>query len=197
VGDFVFTMEDDDQNGIYDSIYKKLLKQNIIYFNGEINNDTIDYIAVPILMKNAEEMNTPTDELQPLTIWLNSYGGNADQALYLVGLIQNSRIPIHVKVLSVAASAGLYITLACHFRVASKNSLFLLHKGSYSFDGNAGEVEDAMGYYKNVADKKFTELIINRSKLTLSKLKAIRRTELYVLGEDALKEYGFIDEIVD
>lgn len=182
-------------DGIYDDLYKQLLKHRILYLNSEIDESTIDYIASPILIKNIEEADIPENELKPLTIWLNSYGGNIDPCLYLIGLIQESRIPIHCKVLSVAASAGLYLALACKHRVASKMSVFLLHKGSYSLGGSASEVEDVLDFYKGEVDEIIVDLILNRTKLTKEELKKIRRNETYVLGSKAL-EMGFIDELV-
>jgi ATP-dependent Clp protease, protease subunit len=182
-------------DGIYDELYKKLWKQRILYLNSEIDDSTIDYIATPILLKNIEEQNIPEDKLEPITLWINSPGGDANVGLYMIGLIQESRIPIHCKVLSLAASAALYICLACKHRVASRNSILLLHKGSYSIGGNANEVEDVLEFYKGDVDNKFSDLIINRSNLTKEELKKIRRNETYVLGEKAL-EMGFIDELV-
>lgn len=182
-------------DGIYDELYKKLWKQRILYLNGGIDDSTIDYIATPILIKNIEELDIPEDKLKPITIWINSPGGDANVGLYMIGLIQESRIPIHCKVLSLAASAALYMVMACKYRIGSKNSIYLLHKGSYSIGGNANEVEDVLDFYKGEVDNKFSELIVNRTNLTKEELKKIRRNETYVLGEKAL-EMGFIDEIV-
>ena len=182
-------------DGIYDDLYKQLWKQRILYLNGEIDENIIDYIATPILIKNIEEQDLSEDKLKPITIWVNSYGGNADVGLYMINLIQESRIPIHAKVLSVAASAALYLTIACKYRTASRNSIFLLHKGSYSIGGNASEVEDVLEFYKGEVDNKIVELILSRTNVSKEELKKIRRNETYCLGEKAL-EYGFIDEII-
>ena len=101
------TMSSDD---MYNDLYKQLWNSRILYLNGEIDDSTIDYICTPILIKNIEEKDIADDQLKPITIWVNSYGGSADVGLYIINLIQNSRIPIHAKVLSVAASAALYLT---------------------------------------------------------------------------------------
>lgn len=195
MGEILLDLKTLSSDGIYDDLYKQLWKQRILYLNGEIDESIIDYIAMPILIKNLEEQDLPEDKLRPITIWINSYGGSADVALYMIGLIQESRIPIHAKILSVAASAALYLSIACKHRVASKNSIFLLHKGSYSIGGNASEVEDVMEFYKGEVDNKIVELILNKTKVTQDQLKKIRRNETYVLGEKAL-EMGFIDEII-
>jgi len=187
------TMSSDD---MYNDLYKQLWNSRILYLNGEIDDSTIDYICTPILIKNIEEKDIAENELKPITIWVNSYGGSADVGLYIINLIQNSRIPIHAKVLSVAASAALYLTIACKYRTASEHSILLLHKGSYSVGGNANEVEDVMEFYKGEVDSKIVELILNKTKVTKDELKKIRRNETYMLGNKAL-EMGFIDEIVN
>lgn len=181
---------------LYNELYKKLWKQRILYFNNEIDDNTIDYIAMPIILQNMEEANISEKELKPITIYLNTYGGSIDACLYLIDIIQKSRIPIHVRVLSIAASAGLYITLACKYRTASENSVLLLHKGSYSMGGNAAAVEDAMDFYKGEVDDKIVKLILEKTKLTPEQLTKIRRNELYVLGQEAKDVYGFLDEII-
>lgn len=180
---------------ITESLYKNLLENRIIYLNDEISEFTIDMVAMPILMMNELEKDIPTEKLRPLIIYMNSYGGSADACSYLIEVIENSRIPIHCKVLSMAASAGLYITIACHKRYGSKNSIYLLHKGSIQLRGNMGEAEDIMDFYKEEIGSIFDDLIIRRTKITKEELKKIRRKETYCLGEKAL-EYGFIDEIV-
>lgn len=181
---------------VTEALYKDLLQKRIIYFNDDVSDFTIDMVAMPILMMNELEKDIPEDKLKPITIYMNSYGGSADACTFLIEVIENSRIPIHCKVLSMAASAGLYITIACHKRMANKNSIFLLHKGSIRFGGNMGEAEDIMDFYKQEIGDIFDDLIIRRTKITKEELKKIRRKETYCLGEQAL-EYGFIDEIVD
>jgi ATP-dependent Clp protease protease subunit len=192
----LINLSEHDSVGLGERFYQQLFDKRIIYYNGDIDESTIDLIAIPILAKNIDEADIPEDKLEPITIWLNSYGGNSDVALFLINVIENSRIPIHVRVLSVAASAGLYLIIACKRRYASKNTIFLLHKGSYSLGGNANAVEDAMDFYKGQVDAVIVDLILRKTKITETELKKIRRNELYTLAEDACKTYGFIDEII-
>jgi len=182
---------------LFETLYKEMLDKRILYINDDISDMTIDMVAVPILLLNEAEKDIPVEKLKPITIWLSSYGGSADACSFTVETIENSRIPIHCKVLSIAASAGLYITVACHKRIASKNSIFLLHKGSISL-GNAsmGEAEDLIAFYKDEVGGIFDDLILRRTKIKADELKKIRRNETYCLAQDALEKYGFIDEIV-
>lgn len=182
--------------GVTGQLYGDLLKKRIIYINEDVTEKWVDKVTMQIILLNIEEANIPREELKPITIYLNSYGGCADTCLHLIQVIEESRIPIHVRVLSIAASAGLYITLACHHRIGYKNSIFLLHKGSISVGGNAGAAEDTMDFYKEQVQAKFDDLVIRRTKISEDKLKEIRRNETYCLGQEALDEYGFIDALI-
>ena len=191
-------LKDFKTGSIYEEIYKKLWQEKrILYLNAEIDDNTIDMIATPILLQNELEKDIPESELKPITIWLGSYGGSADACAFLVEVIEKSRIPIHARILYVAASAGLYLAIACKHRVANNNSIFLLHKGSISLgQTNMGEAEDLISFYKDEVGKLFDDLIIRRTKITAEELKKIKRNETYCLAKSALEVYGFIDEIV-
>lgn len=186
----------DESSSIYEKLYFSLLKNRIIYLNGDIDDNTVDMVTMQIILANEKENNIPVEDLKPITIYLNTRGGDIDPTIHLVQVIQDSRIPIHVRVLAMAASAGLYITIACKHRMAYKNSIMLLHKGSIFVGGNTASAEDTMSFYKDTVQQKFDDLIIERTKITKAQLKNIRRNETYCLGQEALDKYGFIDEIL-
>jgi ATP-dependent Clp protease protease subunit len=183
-------------NSIYEKLYQDLLKNRIIYINDDIDDYCFDTVVVPILKMNEDEKDTPVEELKPITLWINTSGGSADVCVAIVSAIENSRIPIHARVIGRACSAGLYITIACKHRMAQKDAMFLLHKGSIRFDGNTGEAEEMMDFYQKEVQKRFDDLIIRRTKLTEKDLKKIRRNETYVMSLDAKEKFGFIDEIL-
>jgi ATP-dependent Clp protease protease subunit len=181
---------------IYEKMYNELLDDRIIYLNNDIDENTVDMVTMQIIIANKREKDLPEDKLKPITIYLNSYGGSADVCLHAIEVIEKSRIPIHARVLSVAASAGLYMLLACKYREAYKNTVFLLHKGSIQLSGNMGEAEEIMDFYKGEVQNILDDLVTRRTKITPEQLKKIRRSETYCLGKDALETYGFIDEII-
>ena len=192
IGELLSTM---NTPNVYEETYRRLWKNRIIYFNSDIDTSILENLVVPILLLNEEEKDIPVEKLKPITIWISSYGGCANETVYACEIIKKSRIPIHSKVLAIAASAGLYLNLACHWRTASRNSIFLLHKGSLSLAGNSSEVEDTVDFYKDKIDGIITKLILETTKLTDEDLKKIRRAETYAMGDEALEKYGFIDEL--
>lgn len=186
----------DDGETLYEKIYAELLKDRIIYLNNDIDDNTVDMVTMQILTANEREKNIKDEDLEPIWIYINTCGGSPDVVLHLIQVIEESRIPIYGKVLSIAASAGLYLIVACKHRVSFKNSVHLLHKGSITIAGNFGEAEDLMEFYKGEVQDKLDDLLLRRTKITAEKLKEIRRNETYCLGQKALEEYGFIDEII-
>lgn len=183
------------QDNLYDKMYVELLKKRIIFINQAIDDSVIDMVTMPIILKNIEEANVAEDKLQPLTIYLNTDGGDVVVANHLIEVIQKSRIPIHVRVLAKACSAGLLITLACKHRTASKESVFLLHDGSCLVSGSAGKARDTMDFFDDL-DGKIKELVITRTKIDETEYKKLERKEIYCFGQEALEKYGFIDELV-
>lgn len=189
-------MGTDERNPLYERLYSSLLQHRIIYLNEDITDTVVDLVTMQIILANEKEKDIPKQELKPITIYLNTRGGDVDPTLHLIQVIQESRIPIHVRVLAIAASAGLYITLACKHRVAYKNSILLLHKGSIQVGGNTSAAEDTMEFYKEIVQKKFDKLILQRTKIDEKTLKQIRRNETYCLGTEGFEKYGFIDEVI-
>lgn len=184
------------EGSIERELYASLLSKRSIYINEDVTDCLIDKVSMQIILMNESEKDVPEQDLEPIKLFLNTYGGSIDTCLHLVDVIEGSRIPIHVEVLGIAASAGLYITIACHKRVSRKNSIFLLHKGSVALGGNTASAEDTMDFYKEQVQTVFDDLIIRKTKITTEELKLIRRNETYCLGVEALNKYGFIDEII-
>ena len=180
--------------GIYENMYNKLLEKRIVYINQEIDESIVDMVTMYIITKNMDEENIIQDELKPITIFLNTDGGDLITGIHLIEIIQNSRIPIHVRVLSKACSAGLLIAIAGKRRSASKNSIFLMHDGSYMLANSSSKAKDTMEFL-DALEAKVDELIIGKTNLTKEEYEQLKRKELYCFGEEALK-YGFIDELV-
>ena len=179
---------------IYENMYNKLLDKRIVYINQEIDESIVDMVTMFIIIRNMEEESVKEEELKPITIFLNTDGGDLITGIHLIEIIQNSRIPIHVRVLSKACSAGLLIAIAAKKRTASKNSIFLMHDGSYMLANSSSKAKDTMEFL-DALEAKVDSLIIDRTNLDKEAYEQLKRKELYCFGEEALK-YGFIDELI-
>lgn len=183
-----------EDDGVYDDLYKNLLKQRVIYFNDVVTDELVDRVTMPIVLMNEQEKHVPTKELKPITIYMNSDGGDVIPTMHLIDVIKKSRIPIHVRVLSKACSSGLLITVACHRRFGSKDSVFLLHDGQLALQGSSGKARDTMDFLDAI-EERMDKVVLENTNLSEEEYLKIKHKELYVFGEKAL-ELGFIDELI-
>ena len=116
-------------------------KQRCFYIDFEVEDDyrCIELMKT-IIQMNIAEKDIPEDSLQPIKIFLFSYGGDLSQATALCDVIEASRIPIVTICMGVAMSAGFLIFLAGKRRYALKQSTLLVHQGSAAFSGSASEI---------------------------------------------------------
>ena len=116
----------DPFTGIIQDGYKTLLEDRIILINGEIKDDIVEKAMVPLMKFASNKPKTP------ITIIVNSYGGQADDAMALVDLMMYVKTPITTVVFGKAMSAAFDIFLAGDYRIAHANSLLMSHAGSES-----------------------------------------------------------------
>ncbi len=180
---------------LYDEVYKNLLEKRIIYINQEIDESIIDMVTMFIITKNMEEENITKDKLEPITIYLNTDGGDLITTMHLIETIQSSRIPIYARVLSKACSAGLLIAIACEKRMGSKNSVFLMHDGAYMLSNSGSKAKDTMEFL-DALEERVDSLILDKTNLTKEEYEKLKRKELYCFGDEALEKYGFIDFLI-
>ena len=79
---------------------------------------------------------------ETVTIHLNSPGGYLSCGLALYDYIKTSQIPITCLVEGLCASAATLVMLACHNRIMSPNSVFLMHQCSWGAWGENRFMQD-------------------------------------------------------
>lgn len=129
-------------------------KNRCFYIDFELEDDyRCVELMKAIIQMNIEDKDVPEEELQPIKLFLFSYGGDLSQATALCDVIEASRIPVITVCMGVAMSAGFLIFLAGKKRYAFKQSTLLVHQGSAAFSGSASEIEEAQKNYKKTLDK--------------------------------------------
>lgn len=143
---------------------------------------------------NIEEKDVDKSELQPIRLFVHSYGGDLEQANFFCDLIQSSRIPIITIAMGVAMSAGFLIFLAGHKRYAFKHTQMLIHSGSGSFTGTAEQIEEAQRNYKKQIEG-MKAYILERTSIDEKTFNKNKTKDWYLSSEDLLK-YEIVDNII-
>lgn len=188
--------KEDFKNGL-------LLKRGIIVHYGEIYNT-----EVPEFSKAFDTIKwlIETDEFdsENLTIRIESSpGGSAEASLAIYDTIRKfadeTKLHITTEVYGGAYSSACMILLqAGDHRVASKNSIFLLHeirRFTFLREDTKSDIEDTKKHMEMITDKVYGIIATKCGKSVEEVDKVINRKEITMDAEEAL-EWGLIDEII-
>lgn len=136
---------------------------------------------------------------QDMQITFSTYGGNVIAGLALfdfIGELRSRGHKVTTKALSIAASMGAILLQAGDERVATKNTLIMLHEGSIQMAGTKGEIEDTSKMWTKLQGK-FKEIVVQRSGMTPQKYSSLtKRKDAWLDAGEALK-LNLIDRIED
>jgi ATP-dependent Clp protease protease subunit len=177
-----------------EATFKELLKDRKILLNGDIDDTVIERVIMQILKFNNQDENIPVEKRKPITLYINSGGGDVQAGLVLCNVIENSLTPVHGIVLSMAASMAAVILLSCHKRYSYRFSSLLYHDGYFSVQNSGKKARQTVDFFTKLDDK-IKEFVIAHSKITEQLYEEKASDEWWVSAEEAL-ELGAIDEII-
>lgn len=176
--------------------YWKSRKDRTFYIDYEIDEDySLVELAKIIIQMNIEEKDVESpDPIRLIRLFIHSYGGDIEQALFFCDLVKSSRIPIITIGMGVAMSAGFLIFLSGKKRYAFSHTSMLVHSGSAAFQGTAEQIEEAQKNYKKQIEQMKSYILDNTTidEKTFNK----NRNKDWYLSSDELLKYGVIDEVI-
>ena len=173
--------------------YWKSRKDRTFYIDYEIDEDySLVELSKIIIQMNIEEKDVESPD--PIRLFIHSYGGDIEQALFFCDLVKSSRIPIITIGMGVAMSAGFLIFLSGKKRYAFSHTSMLVHSGSAAFQGTAEQIEEAQKNYKKQIEQMKSYILDNTTidEKTFNK----NRNKDWYLSSDELLKYGVIDEVI-
>lgn len=170
-------------------------KNRTFYIDYDIEDDlSLVELSKIIIQLNIAEKDVPKSELQPIRIFIHSYGGDLEQANFFADLCIASRIPIITVAMGVAMSAGFIIFLSGHKRYVFKHSQLMVHSGSASFTGTAEQIDSAQkNYKKQIEDMK--SYILERTSIDEKTFNKNRSKDWY-LNTDEIIKYNVADDVI-
>jgi len=176
----------------------------ILMFSSGVDLATIGLLSKSIIeINHSDATNTKLYALNntvytppPIQIYIDSYGGHVYQCLGLMGIMENSKTPIHTIVTGCAMSCGFMIAITGHKRLAYKTSTFMYHQISTIKLGKLKEIEEDIIEAKRL-QKVIEQHTLRHTKITQSKLKENyeTKTDWFMNSPQALAN-GVIDEII-
>lgn len=141
-----------------------------IYFYEEIN--PVTQMILEVMLRDAvrDVLTSHVGEIlggelpETVTIHLNSPGGYLSCGLALYDYIKTSQIPITCLVEGLCASAATLVMLACHNRIMSPNSVYLMHQCSWGAWGENRFMQD-MAVNADKAMKRLRKIYMAETKI--------------------------------
>ena len=196
----------------YSDLIKKLVNQDELFhgfddvvnlsgglsrelYLGDVNGDVSDAIDMIIRFWNRvdDQDNIPVEERTPIKIFVDSYGGDLIAAYTIINAIELSKTPVWTINVGAAYSAGFFIFITGHYRIAYPLASFLYHEGSGGFEGDANKFRNRIDFYKKQLDQLKTHTLKYTS-LTEADYDKILKDDYWLTTEEAL-EKGIVDEV--
>lgn len=181
-------------NDLYTELMRENLDKRILVFNDGVDENVVENYILYILKWNAEDKDLPIEKRQPITIYLSCPGGNCFDGFNMVDVIMNSKTPIRGIVFSLAASMGYHILLACHERIAFKNSVLLQHDGQVGIQNSTSKARDTMRFFDSM-EARTKDYVLAHTAMTEEFYDKIYDQEYYMYADEA-KKLGCIDKII-
>jgi len=172
-------------------IYSRLLKDNIIFLGGVINDQVANAVIAQMLFLEGQN---PKKDIQ---LYINSIGGSVTAGMAIYDTMQYVKPDVSTMCVGVAASMGAALLASGEKgkRFALPNSEILIHQvHSPGVDGQASDIEIAA---KQILKTKaaLNRLLANHTGQPLSKVEKDTDRD-YWLTSDEAKKYGIIDEVI-
>ena len=180
------------------SIYKEIdygfnINDSVIYIHGDIVLGLMfDFVSkVRIILENRpREM-----EGQPITVLINSDGGDLYEALGIIDYI--STLPVKVNMIArgrAMSAAALMLACTTGTRAASKMTSIMVHEISTANQGKASDIKANADHLQELEDLTF-QLLAEKSNKDEEFWRKAARKDFFLTAAKA-KEYGLIDVIV-
>ena len=172
-------------------IFSRLLKDRIIFVDGEINDTTADLVVAQILFLESENPD------KDISIYINSPGGSVTAGLAIYDTMQYVKCPVQTICLGQAASMGAFLLAGGSKgkRYALPSSRVMIHQ---PWGGVEGQESDISVQAREI--QRLKELTIQHFSEHTGKsadvVAADMERDFYMTAQDALN-YGIVDHVMD
>ncbi|WP_066584902.1 ATP-dependent Clp protease proteolytic subunit [Sphingomonas pruni] len=171
-------------------IYSRLLRERIIFLNGEVNDAVAALVCAQLLFLEAENPR------KPIQLYVNSPGGVVTSGLAMYDTMQYIRAPVHTLCMGTARSMGSFLLMAgaAGERAALPNASILIHQPSGGFQGQAS---DMLIHAEEIlrTKRRMIRLYAEHCGRTVEEFERAMDRDRFMTAEEAM-QWGLIDRIL-
>ncbi|MBB3409821.1 ATP-dependent Clp protease protease subunit [Rhizobium sp. BK316] len=171
-------------------IYSRLLRERIIFLNGEINDTVSAIVCAQLLFLEAENPK------KPINLYINSPGGVVTSGFAMYDTMRFIRAPVHTLCMGTARSMGSFLLMAGQpgERYALPNASILIHQPLGGFQGQAS---DMLIHAEEIRKTKqlMTRLYAEHCGRSYEEFETAMDRDRFMTAQEAV-EWGLIDRIL-
>ena len=170
-------------------IYSRLLRERIIFLNGQIEDNMASLVSAQLLFLEAENPS------KPIYLYINSPGGVVTAGLAIYDTMQFIKAPVGTLCMGLAASAATLLLAAGApgMRASLPNVSIMLHQPS---GGYQGQVTDIMIHAEESLrlKRRTNNLYARHCGRTYEEVEAALERDRYMSPEEA-RSWGLVDHV--
>ncbi|MEO0879580.1 MAG: ATP-dependent Clp protease proteolytic subunit [Pseudomonadota bacterium] len=172
-------------------IFSRLLKENIVFLSGPVNDQVSTLIVAQLLFLEAEN---PKKEI---SFYINSPGGSVSAGLAMYDTMQFIRPAVSTMCIGMAASMGSLLLTAGEkgMRFSLPNSRIMVHQPSAGFQGQASDIER---HAQDILETKrrLNEIYVGHTGQDYETIERTLDRDHFMTPAEAT-DFGLIDKVLD
>ncbi|WP_440800469.1 ATP-dependent Clp protease proteolytic subunit [Serratia marcescens] len=171
-------------------IYSRLLRDRIVFLNGEVNDDVAEMLCAQLLFLEAENPE------KPVHLYINSPGGAITSGLAIYDTMQYIRAPVHTLCMGTARSMGSFLLMAGEpgHRMALPNASLHVHQPLGGFQGQASDILIQAEEMKRTKDR-VIRLYAQHCGLNEEEVERVLDRDRFMTADEAAA-WGLIDRVL-
>jgi ATP-dependent Clp protease protease subunit len=189
ISNMLFVSKQTPQGPSQMGLYSRLLDEQIIFLNGEINDDMAESIIAQLLYLEAQEFEGD------IRIYINSPGGVITAGLAIYDTMQCIKCNVTICVGQADSMAAILLASGTKGkRMAFPNARVMIHQPLGGAEGQASDIQiqaKEMNMAKNLLD----DILVYHTGQPIEVIEKDTDRDFFLTAEKAL-EYGLIDKII-
>ena len=171
-------------------IYSRLLKERIIFFNGECEDNIASIVIAQLLFLESENPD------KPIYMYINSPGGVVTSGFAVYDTMQYIKPKVATVCIGQACSMGATLLLAgeAGMRYSLPNSRIMIHQPSGGFKGQATDILIHAAETLRIK-KMLHEVYAKHTKQEADVIEKNMERDYFMSAEEAMK-FGIIDKVI-
>ena len=171
-------------------IYSRLLRERIIFLNGEVNDTVSALVCAQLLFLEAENPR------KPIHLYINSPGGVITSGLAMYDTMRYIRAPVETLCMGTARSMGSFLLMAGEpgSRAALPNASLHVHQ---PLGGVQGQASDILIHAEEMqrTKRRIIRLYAHHCGRSEEEVERVLDRDRFMTAEEAV-EWGLIDRVV-